>query len=108
MLEIQKMVDQTLSDRTNIFLGSSDDFTRHLIVSYADKVAPEYSLLDLKDRSFKTIARSAPWLLPEQLSKTTPFHFKTDDGLKLEGYLTRPLSGKAPYPTVCLVHGGPW
>ncbi len=108
MLEIQKMVDQTLPDRTNIFIGSSDDFTRHLIASYSDKIAPEYSLLNLKDRSFKTIVKSAPWLSSEQLSKTTPFRFKTDDGLKLEGYLTRPSSGKAPHPTVCLVHGGPW
>jgi len=108
MLEIQKMVDQALPDRINIFVGSSDDFNRHLIYSYSDKIAPEYSLLDLKERSFKSVVKTAPWLTPEQLSKTTPFRFKTCDGFQLEGYLTRPLSGKPPYPTVCLVHGGPW
>lgn len=108
MLSVQKMIDTALPNRINVFHDSSDDFTRHLIVSYSDKIPAEYLLLDLKQKSLKEITKSAPWLDYDQLLKTNVFHFMTSDGLKLEGYLTRPMGVNAPYPTVCLVHGGPW
>jgi dipeptidyl aminopeptidase/acylaminoacyl peptidase len=42
------------------------------------------------------------------LSSMQPISFQSRDGLVIHGYLTLPLSGKAHYATVLLVHGGPW
>ena len=33
---------------------------------------------------------------------------KARDGLEIPTYITRPISGKGPWPAVVLVHGGPW
>ena len=105
---IQKMVDQTLPKTTNVIYDWSDDFRRLIIGSYSDTVPPVFAMLDLKTKELKEISKSAPWLETDSLSQTEVFHFNTSDGLRLEGYLNRPTTGKAPYPTVCYVHGGPW
>jgi dipeptidyl aminopeptidase/acylaminoacyl peptidase len=36
-----------------------------------------------------------------------PLQFKGSDGANVEGWLMRPPSGDAPYPTVLYIHGGP-
>ncbi|MDQ8204926.1 S9 family peptidase [Pelagicoccus sp. SDUM812003] len=106
--KIQSLIDSTISGRVNIIYESSVDFSRHLIYSYSDKTPPTYSILDLKAKTLKQISNTAPWLNEETLSATQVFHFKTSDGLKLEGYLTLPYGEEGPYPTIALVHGGPW
>ncbi|MBC2605160.1 alpha/beta hydrolase family protein [Pelagicoccus albus] len=105
---IQNMVDGTIKNRINIIYQASDDFTRFLVYSYSDKLPPEYSVLDIKNKTLKLITKSAPWLEEDKLASTDIFHFQTPDELRLEGYLTRPPNTQAPYPTIVLVHGGPW
>lgn len=108
LASIQSMIDGTLKDTENVIYDSSDDFSRHLIYSYSDRTPPTYNFLDLKAKSLKLITESAPWLEKEKLVPTQTFHFKTSDGLLLEGYLTRPTNKGGPLPTICIVHGGPW
>ncbi|MBD5779059.1 S9 family peptidase [Pelagicoccus sp. NFK12] len=108
MLGIQNMLDSAIPNRANIIYDWDTKLQRLLVYSFSDTVPPEYLLLDLKEKAIRDISKSAPWLSPDRLSRTEIFHFKTSDGLRLEGYLNRPTSGKAPYPTVALIHGGPW
>ena len=105
---IQAMIDKALPGRVNVVYDWAYDFSRLLIYSYSDITPPEYVMLDLKTKELKEISKSAPWLDNNKLTKTEVFHFTTSDGLRIEGYLNRPVTGQAPYPTVCLVHGGPW
>ena len=105
---VQKVVDNLLPGKSNVIYDWTEDFTKLLIYSYSDVAPPDYYALDLAKKEFKLISKSAPWIDPTELAKTEVMHFETDDGLRLEAYLTRPSSGEAPYPTVCLVHGGPW
>ena len=106
--QIQKMIDNTLKGRINVVYDWADDFSRLLIYSYSDTTPPEYVLFDLKTKQLKEISKSSPWLDNAALTKTEVFHFQTSDGLRIEGYLNRPTTGQAPYPTVALIHGGPW
>lgn len=108
MEKIQQMVDGALPGKVNVIDDWSDDFSRFLVISYSDTVPPEYLLLNIKENRLRSISKSAPWLDNSSLAKTEVFRFETEDGLRLEGYLTRPTEGSAPYPTICLVHGGPW
>ena len=44
-----------------------------------------------------------------QLAPMEPIRVRARDGLELPGYLMRPIQKvRAPYPTVLIVHGGPW
>ncbi len=44
-----------------------------------------------------------------KLGETEEIHFKSHDGLEIEGFITRPPSFNPafPYPTLLLIHGGP-
>ncbi len=107
MQNIQKMVDQAIPGKANIIYDWSADFSRFLIYSHSDSLPIDYILLDLETKQLRQITPSRPWLDNSQMSRTQVLRYKTPDGLTLEGYLTLPKEGKAPYPMVCLVHGGP-
>jgi dipeptidyl aminopeptidase/acylaminoacyl peptidase len=36
-----------------------------------------------------------------------PLHFSAVDGVALEGWFMKPVSGNPPYPTILYIHGGP-
>ncbi len=108
MNAIQRVVDAALPGKANLIYHLTDDLSRILINSTSDRSPSRYYILDLKEKALRLVSPTRPWLKDSGLAKTEVFHFKTEDGLKLEGYLTRPQTGEAPYPTVCLVHGGPW
>jgi len=44
-----------------------------------------------------------------KLGETEEIHFKSHDGLEIEGFITKPPSFNSafPYPTLLLIHGGP-
>lgn len=105
---VQQMVDKLLPGQTNVIYDWSDDFKSLLVGSYSDVKPTEYFLLDLAKPQLRLITKAAPWLDGNDLAKTQVVRFATSDGLRLEGYLTLPQGGSAPYPMVCVVHGGPW
>ncbi|MCE5207786.1 MAG: S9 family peptidase [Chloroflexi bacterium] len=43
------------------------------------------------------------WLLPE----VETIHFKGADDVEIEGWLMKPTTAKAPFPTILNIHGGP-
>ncbi len=105
---LQGLVDRSIPGRANVISGWSDDLRRLLVASYSDTAPVRYLLFDVENKSLDFIMASAPWLDDTKLAGTSVLHFTTSDGLRLEGYLTIPNGSKAPYPLVCLVHGGPW
>jgi acetyl esterase/lipase len=64
-------------------------------------------LWDRRHRERRSVAHLYPRLDRRRLAATTSFTVTARDGLALEGYVTRP-PGPGPFPTVLLVHGGPW
>ena len=41
------------------------------------------------------------------MAEMVPFRFEARDGLPLNGYYVLPKTGKAPWPMVQIIHGGP-
>jgi len=105
---IQAFIDRTFPGRINRVTSWNRDFTRLLIATESPTSPATYVVLDLTTKEFTPITQSAPWIDQESLSPTQTIKFKTADGLALEGYVTLPRTGQAPYPAVNLVHGGPW
>jgi dipeptidyl aminopeptidase/acylaminoacyl peptidase len=65
-------------------------------------------VLDVPSGTFRQVTKS-PHAGVDLASLVRPelLEFQAHDGLPLSGWLYRPKSGKAPYPTVLAFHGGP-
>ncbi len=73
----------------------------------ADDMPADFFLANRKTKQVSFLLSSAQWLAPESLALTEVVALKARDGLLLQGYITRPTTGKAPFPTVVVPHGGP-
>ena len=67
-----------------------------------------YYLYDRTSQSSTLLFSDRPELEALPLVSIKPISYTARDGLTIHGYLTVPQGLEAPYPTVMLVHGGPW
>jgi dipeptidyl aminopeptidase/acylaminoacyl peptidase len=67
----------------------------------------DYYLFDTTAMKAKYLQPARKWIDPQKMRAKEPFTLKARDGLELHGYITRPMGGDGPYPTVVLPHGGP-
>jgi dipeptidyl aminopeptidase/acylaminoacyl peptidase len=107
MALIQHDIDEKFKLTTNVILDADTSLTKFLIASYSDIQPTQYSLFDIRKREVFLIAEAMPWMHPDELCPTRRLSFITRDSLRLSGFLTYPKTGKPPYPTVVLLHGGP-
>ncbi|MGF1479533.1 MAG: S9 family peptidase [Cyanophyceae cyanobacterium] len=90
-------------------ITSRDLADRNWIVSYLTDDGPVYYTHYSRDSRTSTLLFSnRPELEDLPLATMEPIAYEARDGLTIHGYLTKPVGGDAPYPTVLLVHGGPW
>ena len=95
--------------RGQFSISSRDLADLHWIVSYLTDDGPVYYYLyERESRSSTLLFSNRPELEDLPLAPMEPVSYSARDGLTIHGYLTRPSAGDAPYPTVLLVHGGPW
>lgn len=85
----------------------SDDENQIVIYTESDKNPGAYYLLTNK-KQLNFIGEKSPLIKEENLGKVRFIKYTARDGLKIPAYVTFPASGKKPYPTVVLPHGGPW
>ncbi|WP_395339499.1 alpha/beta hydrolase family protein [Ningiella sp. W23] len=75
--------------------------------SQNDHIPPTFYYGDREEGTLSFLFSPYPLLKDIALSEHEKVSFKTRDGLTIDGYLTLPLKGEAPYPTVIHPHGGP-
>lgn len=111
MKALQERVDKVLPQTINRISCSRCVSAKHLVVtSFSDRQSPVYFLFDAEAQgkdSLKLIGASRPWLDAGRMATQEFERIKVRDGLSMPVYVTRP-QGKGPWPTVVLVHGGPW
>jgi len=108
MQQIQEICDDHNPDTINRIVSASLSVGRFLIQSYSDRQPSVYSLLDYETRRITDLWPTRPEIDPNKMASVDSFEFINRDALLLHGFLTRPVTGKPPYPTVVVVHGGPW
>lgn len=92
-----------------LLLQSHDRAEEYFIVaSYNDRTLGRRWLYHAPSDELTLLAELAPWLQEEWLCEMQPISFTARDGLHLNGYLTLPQAGSAPWPVVLNPHGGPW
>jgi dipeptidyl aminopeptidase/acylaminoacyl peptidase len=67
-----------------------------------------FGLYNRQTKTYHHLYNAYPKLAHIPLQNRQVVTFKAQDGLLLNGYLTRPPGVKKPSPMVLLVHGGPW
>ncbi|MFC3122567.1 alpha/beta hydrolase family protein [Agaribacter flavus] len=85
----------------------SSDEKQYIALIEADYKAPIYYFGDRNKKILQPILEKYPMLYEVPLSHHERVTYEARDGVKIEGYLSLPLTGEAPYPTVLHPHGGP-
>jgi dipeptidyl aminopeptidase/acylaminoacyl peptidase len=90
--------------------SSSTDGRKRVVFVDSDTNPGDFYLFDQASGSLSKLVSSMSWIKPAQMASMEPIELSARDGLKLRGYLTRPLGKEAAkqLPMVVLVHGGPY
>jgi len=92
-----------------IYPVSGDLAYQNFLIAYTTDDGPVYYYLyDRASKSSNLLFSNRPELEKLPLVSMKPISYSARDGLKIHGYLTVPKGYSAPYPTVMLIHGGPW
>jgi dipeptidyl aminopeptidase/acylaminoacyl peptidase len=90
------------------FVSRSDNDRWHVVYYERDTASGEYVLYDADSGSIRQLFLQRPKLAQVTLQPLAPVGFAARDGLRLNGYLTLPVSAARPLPLVLLIHGGPY
>ena len=108
MAALQKEIDAKLPGLINrIDAANCGCANRVLVTSHSDHQPTVYFLYDRKAGLLISIGSSRPTIAPRQMADTDFYRIKARDGHDIPLYVTKP-HGKGPWPTVVLVHGGPF
>jgi dipeptidyl aminopeptidase/acylaminoacyl peptidase len=78
-----------------------------LVTSYSDRQAAQFLLYDLETKQLEPVGAARPALDARRMATRDFERIKTRDGLSMPIHVTKP-AGTGPWPTVVLVHGGPY
>ncbi|MAT83651.1 MAG: hypothetical protein CMQ43_06510 [Gammaproteobacteria bacterium] len=106
--QLQQQLDAALpDDQTHDIVSYNRDLSLIVVESSGPREPGSFGLL-VGGRQYVPLGRSFPNLDPAELAPMEFVQYQARDGLTIPAFLTRPISGEAPYPTVIMPHGGPW
>lgn len=109
--DVQKRVDELLPHTANVYTCDPCGGQRRFIVTaWSDRQPPVYFLFDREGQGKAALALVGPSRPAIDAARAAVQDFKripSRDGRQIPVYVTQPR-GKGPWPTVVLVHGGPW
>ncbi len=89
-------------------MGPSADGSRVLVLVQHDAASPEWLLYDRATRRVRPLFKARRNLDGLTLRPLEPVTFPARDGLRIQGYLTRPAPDAKNAPMVLAIHGGPY
>jgi dipeptidyl aminopeptidase/acylaminoacyl peptidase len=112
MRALQEQLDQLLPGTNNLLQCQRDCLAKRFFVVEAssDRQPTLYFLFGRQESgrdALRLIGPSRPWIDAAQMATQDMHRIRARDGLELPVYVTKP-QGKGPWPTVMLVHGGPY
>jgi dipeptidyl aminopeptidase/acylaminoacyl peptidase len=105
---IRRGIDKALPNRTNSIVSTDAKEHLSIIRSSGDTHPPKYYFFDREKKSLEYLFAAYPELDDVNLAPMRAIEYSARDGLTIPGYLTLPVEGEPPYPTVVYPHGGPW
>lgn len=111
MKEVQRKVDTLLPGLVNLIHCGNDcrNATALLIESSSDRQPRQYLVYTPATGKLISLGSEHPDIVPAQMGRRDFQRFKARDGMQIPVYVTLPPGqAKGPFPTVVLVHGGPY
>lgn len=92
------------------FVSSTWNGKKAIVLVSSDTDPGSFYLYDEQKKKASFLLARRPWIKPAQMAPMQPVEFAVRDGLKLHGYLTRPVGKQDAknLPLVVYVHGGPY
>lgn len=105
----QQILDSSLPGMINVQREVSDDGSKILVYSYADREPGVYYLFNQAQKKIEELAVVRPKIDPAAMAKMTPVTYQARDGLTIHAYLTLPVGREAKnLPFIVNPHGGPF
>ncbi len=104
--KIDKLLPYTMN---RISCGNCSSSEKLVVSAYSDREAPVFYLYDPQTEKLTPIGASRPLIKAAQMGHRDFYRFNARDGLSIPIYVTTPPNPKTgPWPTVVLIHDGPW
>lgn len=108
MKKVQARVDQLVPGLVNVLHVPECGCSRWIVVrAYSDRQPGLFLLYDREADRIERIGSALPDIDPRRMAERDFVRFQARDGLSIPMHVTKP-AGKGPWPTVVLLHGGPW
>lgn len=104
---LHKAMQQAIPDKNNHLVSISDDGKYYIMLSESDSSPGVFYFGDRNKKTLQALFEQYPEIQTMALPKHKSITYIARDGVEIQGYLTLPLIGNAPYPTVIHPHGGP-
>jgi dipeptidyl aminopeptidase/acylaminoacyl peptidase len=109
LAEVQRRIDRTFPDHTNVIVNASRNGNRLLIFSTAADDPGTYYVFDQASRRMEIFASPYDRLVGRSFAPVRPISYQSRDGLAINGYLTLPPgANQRNLPLIVLPHGGPF
>jgi len=108
-IAFKKALNEAIPDANNTIISMTKDLNKYVLFSSSAETAGDYYLGDRTQKSLQYIGSLYPKVNEKNYAKKELIQYVARDGLKIEGYLTKPLTMKAgnKLPAIILPHGGP-
>lgn len=105
--KLQNGLSQALPDYNTYLSSFSADENYYILYADNDSTPGMFLLGDRKQGAIEMLFPQYPLVKSEHIGSHQLVIYQARDGKKIEGYLTLPKQGEAPYPTIIHPHGGP-
>jgi dienelactone hydrolase len=109
MKQLQARIDKRLPGLVNrLHVPECGACTPWIVVeTYSDRQPPLYLLWNRQSDALQSVGSAKPGIPAKLMAERDFVRFPARDGLSIPMHVTKP-AGKGPWPTVVLLHGGPW
>jgi acetyl esterase/lipase len=88
-------------------VSKTEDNQKFIVRLSAPNDPPSFYLFDVSTGSLRFLMHMFPNVEGKLLASTDGISFKARDGQVINGYITTPPVGEAPFPLIVMPHGGP-
>ncbi len=108
-IAFKKALNAALPDSDNTIISMSKDQSKYVLYSSSKTKAGDYLIGDRKNNSLEYLASLYPEINESNYASKKLVHYTARDGIKIEGYLTKPINSQAQekLPAIIFPHGGP-